>query len=204
MPTFLHVGCGHKRKQNTVAGFNNADWQEIRLDIDSSMRPDIVGSILDMADVASASVDAVYSSHNIEHVYPHEVPLALSEFFRVLKPAGFLLLTCPDLQSIAKLIADDKLTEAAYNSPAGPISPIDMVYGHRPQLAAGNFYMAHKCGFTLKVLMATLNAARFASVAGKRREAEFFDLWVVASKTELGEEKIRKLAADFFPTRSVG
>ena len=44
-----------------------------------------------------ASVDAVFSSHNIEHLYPHEVPLALKEFMRVLKPDGFVLMTCPDL-----------------------------------------------------------------------------------------------------------
>jgi predicted SAM-dependent methyltransferase len=39
-----------------------------------------------MSALATGSVDAVVSSHNMEHLYPHEVPLALAEFVRVLKP----------------------------------------------------------------------------------------------------------------------
>lgn len=142
MKTFLHVGCGPKRKDQTTRGFNSPDWQELRLDIDQSVAPDIVGTMTDMSAVASKSVDAVYSSHNIEHLYPHEVPVALAEFLRVLKPNGFFVVTCPDLQSVCKLIADDKLTEAAYTSPAGPIAPLDILYGHRPAMARGNLYMA--------------------------------------------------------------
>jgi len=84
MKTFLHVGCGPIKK-NLVKGFSNDVWSEIRLDIDEKVRPDIIGSILDMHSVESGSVDAVYSSHNIEHVFPHEVPIALKEFHRVLK-----------------------------------------------------------------------------------------------------------------------
>ena len=29
--------------------------------------------------IADGEFDAVYSSHNVEHLYPHEVPLALRE-----------------------------------------------------------------------------------------------------------------------------
>lgn len=89
-----------------------------------------------MADVASESVEALFSSHNIEHLYPHEVPVALAEFKRVLKADGFVVITCPDLQSICALVAEDKLTEAAYVSPAGPIAPIDMLYGLRSSMLA--------------------------------------------------------------------
>ena len=62
------------------------------------VNPDIVGTLLDMSQVQTASVDAVYSSHNIEHVYPHEVPIVLKEFYRVLKDDGIVVLECPDLQ----------------------------------------------------------------------------------------------------------
>lgn len=152
-----------------------------------------------MSAVADASVDAVFSSHNIEHLYPHEVPLALAEFKRALKPDGFAVITCPDLQSVCVLIAEDKLTEAAYTSPAGPIAPLDILYGHRPQLAAGNLYMAHRCGFTLKVLIGTLQAAGFAAVAGKRREHPCYDLWALASMGPMTEDALRQLAAAHFP-----
>lgn len=202
MPDFLHVGCGKKNKSQTTAGFNAPQWNELRLDIDAAVRPDIVGTMTDMAAVADASVDAVYSSHNIEHLYPHEVPVALGEFLRVLKPQGFLVITCPDLQSVARLIADDKLTDAAYSSSAGPIAPIDILYGHRPQLARGNLYMAHRCGFTQKVLIKTLQAGRFKGVAAKARGAPFFDLWAVASKGPRSDPEMRELAALHFPNQA--
>lgn len=197
--TFLHVGCGPKHKNQTTKAFNTDAWQELRLDIDESVKPDIVGTMLDMSAVEDASVDAVFSSHNIEHLYPHEVPKALAEFRRVLKPEGFLVITCPDLQSVAALIAEDKLTEAAYTAPAGPITPIDILYGHRPQLAAGNLYMAHRCGFTKRVLMATLQQAGFSTIAAKCRLAPYFDIWAVAFCQETDEAITRQLAASHFP-----
>jgi SAM-dependent methyltransferase len=200
MNTFLHVGCGTKYKNQTTTGFNSPEWTELRFDIDQSVSPDIVGTMLDMSAVTSSSVDAIYSSHNIEHLYPYQVPLALNEFLRVLKPDGFLVLTCPDLQSVCALIAENKLTEEAYNAPCGPIAPLDILYGYRPSLAQGNHYMAHKCGFTLNVLIGTLKEFGFAVVAGKARGRKpYFDLWVVASKSTMTEEAIISIANQHFP-----
>jgi len=196
--TFLHVGCGSAYKDRTTKGFNSIDWNELRLDIDEKANPDIVGTMLDMSAVADASVDAVFSSHNIEHLYPHEVPAALAEFRRVLKESGFVIIACPDLQSVCALIAEDKLTEPAYTSPSGPIAPLDILYGHRPSMAQGNLYMAHRCGFTQKVLAATLRASGFASI-GSMRRASFFDLFAVATKTTISEPDLRALAAAHFP-----
>ena len=34
MPTFLHIGCGPKRKPQTTRGFNTDAWTELRFDID--------------------------------------------------------------------------------------------------------------------------------------------------------------------------
>ena len=199
MKIFLHVGCGPKRKDRTTAGF--ADWNELRFDIDESVQPDLVGTMTDMSSVSTESVDAVFSSHNIEHLYPHEVPVALSEFLRVLKPDGFAVITCPDLQAVCALVAEDKLTEPAYTSPAGPIAPLDILYGHRPPMARGNLYMAHRCGFTEKVLCGTLQASGFKSVASKKRGTPYFDLWALATKADLNEEELRLLAKTHFTPR---
>lgn len=198
MKTFLHVGCGPKRKDQTTSAFNSPIWAELRLDIDDSVKPDLVGTMTDMSAVADASVDAVFSSHNIEHLYPHEVPQALAEFLRVLKPDGFAVITCPDLQSVCALIAEDKLTEPAYTSPAGQIAPLDILYGHRPPMARGNLYMAHRCGFTQKVLTGTLQAAGFATVAAKRRGHPYYDLWALGTSTALPESELRALAQAHF------
>lgn len=198
MNTFLHVGCGPKFKDQTTPGFNQAGWEERRLDIDASVRPDVVGTMTDMSAVDNASVQAIFSSHNIEHLYPHEVPVALAEFLRVLADDGFAVITCPDLRSVCALVADDKLTDPAYVSPAGPIAPLDILYGHRPPMARGNLYMAHRCGFTQKVLSGTLQAAGFRSVAAMARPLHF-DLWALATKSETPEAALRELAAQHFP-----
>lgn len=199
MQTFLHVGCGPKYKNQTTRGFNQSHWLEKRLDIDESAKPDVIGTMTHMPAVESVSMDAIFSSHNIEHLYPHEVPQALGEFLRVLKDDGFLVVTCPDLQSVCALVAQDQLTEPAYQSPAGPIAPLDILYGHRPAMALGNLYMAHRCGFTQKVLVATLQAAGFKTVASTCRP-KHFDLWALASKSARTDEQLRALAAEHFPT----
>ena len=198
MKTFLHVGCGPKQKDRTTRGFNTSNWKELRFDIDEAVQPDLVGTMTDMSSVASGSVDAVFSSHNIEHLYPHDVPVALAEFLRVLKPDGFAVITCPDLQSVCALIAEDKLTEPAYTSPAGPIAPLDILYGHRPAMARGTLYMAHRCGFTQKVLTGTLQAAGFAAVAAKRRGHPYYDLWALGTASALPEPELRELAQAHF------
>jgi ubiquinone/menaquinone biosynthesis C-methylase UbiE len=198
MKTFLHVGCGPKHKDQTTQAFNSQDWKELRLDIDESVSPDIVGTMTDMSAVKDVSVDAIFSSHNIEHLYPHEVTMALAEFKRVLKPKGFAIITCPDLQSVCKLVAEDKLTESAYISPAGPIAPLDILYGLRTATAKGNLYMAHRCGFTKKVLTGTLQGAGFSMVAAKQRSFAF-DLWALATVSPMEENEVIALAQTHFP-----
>jgi ubiquinone/menaquinone biosynthesis C-methylase UbiE len=171
----LHVGCGIRRPGQLAGPFENADWTEVRLDIDSAVNPDIVGDIRDMAGVSDDSYDAVWSSHNIEHLYAHEVPLAMREFYRVLKPGGYLLLTCPDLQSVCALIAAGKIDSPAYTVQSGPIMPTDIIYGFGKALERGDVFMQHKTGFTRKTMVALISDAGFERaecVAGAK-----FDLW---------------------------
>jgi protein O-GlcNAc transferase len=115
-----------------------------------------------------------------------------------LKPDGFLVVTCPDLQTVCALVAEDKLNDILYQSPAGPITPLDVLYGHGAALQAGHLYMAHRCGFTLKTLTAALQAAGFKTIAGRRRTLGL-DLWLLATKSPMGEEKIRELAGKMLP-----
>ncbi|GAB4405664.1 MAG: hypothetical protein OHK0048_25550 [Rhodoferax sp.] len=96
------------------------------------------------------------------------------------------------------MVAEGKLLEPAYVAPAGPIAPLDILYGHRPAMAKGNLFMAHRCGFTQKVLTDTLQAAGFKMIAAKSRPAAF-DLWAVASKSARSEAEMRALAAEHFP-----
>jgi hypothetical protein len=198
---FLHVGCGLKHKNQTTIGFNTEQWDEIRLDLDPKVKPDIVGSMVNMPNLKDQSVEAIFSSHNIEHLYPHEVPLALAEFKRVLKADGYVVLICPDLQSVCAAIADDKLTDPLYTSPAGPVAPVDIVFGYRPAIAAGNTFMAHRCGFTQKVLVGQFQAAGFLSIAALRRHHPFYDIWVLAALAQLPEDQIKELVNQHMPVQ---
>lgn len=192
----LHLACGFADRHRTVKGFLSDEWRELRLDADADVMPDIVGSMTDLSAIANHSVDAIYSSHGIEHLYWHEVPLALAEWYRVLQPEGFVVITCPDLQAAAQLIAEDRVFETAYDSAAGAITPFDIVFSYRPFVEINPRWMAHHCGFTLSTLRNVLRDAGFASITGFRR-ADGFDLWVLASKSVRSEQTMSALATDY-------
>jgi predicted SAM-dependent methyltransferase len=179
----LNVGCGYPLRQRLHPHFQGAEWRELRLDIDPAVAPDILCSMTEMTPVASESVDAIWSSHNLEHLHRHEVPVALAEFCRVLKPLGFLLVTLPDLQQVAELVVADRLEHEGYMSPSGPVTPLDIIYGHTPSLARGHRYMAHKTGFTARTLGKLLFEAGFVDI--RLRRGTSFDLWATAFKPPL-------------------
>ena len=200
MKTFLHVGCGHYTKSQ-APGFNNDNWKEIRFDIDKNVNPDIEGTLTDMSLVKTGSVDAVHSSYNIDHLYPHEVPVALKEFHRVLYDDGIVFIRCPDLQTVCEAVVQDKLLEPHYETPAGDkISPIDILFGNRQEIASGNEYMTKKCGFTYSVLDRIFSEAGFKARYGGRIPFNGGELALVAFKKKKSEEEIKKIANPFFPS----
>ena len=177
----LHVGCGPPVADNLHDRFRSPDWRELRLDIDPQMRPDIVADIVDMPSVPSTSVDALWSSHNIEHVFAHQVPLVFAEFLRVLRPGGLALITTPDLQRAAERIASGRLEDPLYVADAGPVTPLDMVYGHAREISRGFEFMAHRTGFTARSLERRLADAGFADLRVRREPADRA-LWAEARR----------------------
>ena len=196
--TVLHVGCGGYAREKLHPAFREPHWCETRLDIDPGAAPDIVASITDMHPVADHSVDAVFSSHNLEHLYPHEVPAALAEFRRVLRPDGCALLTMPDVQAVAECIIARGLTETAYMSGLGPITPMDMLYGFGPAMVQGNLFMAHRGGFTGASLLASLSSAGFGFSIVQRQPAAFC-LWAIAFATQPGTHALEETKARMLP-----
>lgn len=178
--TLLHVGCGRANPEKLPPDFRRPEWREVRFDIDPDVTPDIIGTMTDMSAVATGSMDALFSSHNVEHLYAHEVPVAFAEFLRVLKPGGVAIVTCPDLQSIGQLLAEGKLEQPAYTAPAGPIMPLDILYGYGRSIARGNHFMAHRTGYTNRTLGEKLVAAGFQTVTVKKGDC--FDIWAQAKK----------------------
>jgi SAM-dependent methyltransferase len=180
----LHVGCGPPYENNLHDRFRDPEWRELRLDIDPTQQPDVVGNMVDMGDVVpSQSVDAVWSSHNVEHVFAHEVPQVFGEFLRVLRPGGFLLVTTPDLQRAAERIASGRLEDPLYEADAGPVTPLDMVYGHGREISRGFHYMAHRTGYTARTLERKLRDAGFVDVRVRREPADLA-LWAEARRPD--------------------
>ena len=194
----LHVGCGVACRSKLPPVFQGADWREIRLDIDPGVHPDLIASTTDMGVVPDEAVDAVYSSHNVEHLYPHEVPLALGEMRRVLKETGLAVVKLPDLQQVAQHIAEGRLEDPLYLSSMGEIAPLDVLYGHRSSLADGNLFMAHRTGFTGATLGLALVRAGFAAVL-MHRDLSAFCLTAVAFRNAPNAERVAQAQAQLLP-----
>jgi SAM-dependent methyltransferase len=198
--TVLHVGCGAYARSKLHTEFLDGSWQEVRLDINPDVGPDIVATIADMRPVLDESHDAIYSAHNLEHLYPHEVPLALREFRRVLRPDGFALIVLPDLQAVAQLVSDGQLIEPAYLSPMGPVAPLDILYGFRPLLAQGNVFMAHHTGFIGRSLSAALLEAGFAATL-VQRHPDSLSLWALGFRELQTQEQFLSAQQRFLPLK---
>ena len=201
--TFLHIGCGNNRKSDTTPGFNNDFWIEQRVDINPDVSPDIVADMLDMSMIPPGSIDAVFSSHNIEHLYAYQVNTALNEFNRVINKTGYLVLTCPNIKALGRILTEDQPLETLYESKSGPVAAIDILYGFRPSLALGNHHMAHRCGFTKSILIACLKEAAFKSIACFDRESPYFDIWTIATKNQVEKVELEKLARAHFPVANL-
>jgi predicted SAM-dependent methyltransferase len=186
----LNAGSGPRsiRKLKTI--FDPAGWQEVRIDLDPSVKPDVVGSMIDMhVHFDTQTFDAIWSSHSLEHLHSHEIPVALAEFRRVLKDDGFAIITCPDLETVMAHFLEHGSDHVVYQSAAGPITPLDMMFGHSRSIASGHVHMAHRSGLTSERLGKLLLQAGFAEAVTKRQD---FDLWALALTERADRQAIER------------
>jgi SAM-dependent methyltransferase len=140
------------------------DWQAqgytvIRLDIEPRNEPDICASMTSLGDIGP--YDVVCCSHALEHLYPHEVFLALSEFRRVLKPDGVVVIVVPDLEDVRPT------EEVLLEYPGWKISGLHLYYGDPSQISEFP-HMAHHSGFVQATLRGALQAAGFEKIRTER------------------------------------
>jgi len=198
MPRWLNVGCGAQGSGLHPPGLlAPAGWTEVRLDADPAVQPDILAPAHDLSALEDGCMDAVFSSHCIEHLYLDQAVPALREWRRVLRPDGFLLLVCPDLQAAAEMVAQDCLFDVAY---AG-IRPYDIIFSHQGLVAQGraqgHSFMEHKSGYTLTTLCALVNQAGYPVHAAMRLRPRF-ELWLLASNVMRSEPQMRELVHRHF------
>lgn len=194
IPAVLHLGCGAVAQAKLPPVFRAGDWRTIRVDTDPDVHPDFVAGLTDLHGISDGLADAVYSSTAIEKLPSHEALAALREMHRVLKPHGFALICLPDLQEVARYICAGKLEEPLYMSPAGPVAPLDILYGHRPAMAADAGFEPPRTGFTSATIAAALISAGFAASVLQRDPAAF-RMTAIGFRGPLDREHMAKVQA---------
>lgn len=181
LPSVLNVGGGSKAIAIPPL---YAGWNQVLLDIKARQGVDLVCDARRLGELAGSRYDAVYCSHNLEHYYRHEVPQVLAGFGHVLKDDGFCEVRVPDMLAAFEhaLAAGDDLEATLYESEAGPVSTLDVIYGFGQEIRqSGEPYYAHKTGFTALTLERTLRNAGFAETFVLRHPG--YELRALALKT---------------------
>lgn len=86
----LNLGCGQNKIKGTV-----------NIDVEESVKPDIVCDFRKTLPFPDGAVDSVYLFHVIEHIEEVYHPIILSEIWRVLGIGGRLFISYPEFRRCA-------------------------------------------------------------------------------------------------------
>ncbi|KAG7381191.1 hypothetical protein PHYPSEUDO_006316 [Phytophthora pseudosyringae] len=143
-PIRLHIG-GH---------VHSPDWWIV--DANDGDIVDFVMYISNLYAFPDGSVDTIYSSHVLEHCthgFGHELERTLSEWHRVLRPGGQLLVSVPNLFALATLFINESIPHQHR------VWIMTVMYGGQIDQ-----YDLHKVGFDEAILVAYLTQAGFCDV----------------------------------------
>lgn len=135
----LDIGSGPWPKQDYLA----VDPHEPEARVDARCE------MWDLAPFGDGSVDAIWSSHALEHVPKAQVAPTLAEWHRVLRVGGLLQLEVPDLIWVCHNFLRNPKTD--WN--------LDTIFG--AQTRDGEF---HQTGFTTEILTEYLISAGFTLI----------------------------------------
>lgn len=100
----LHLGCGDRLLKST----EEVRWVNIDLvrpaNADYSINPDFEVGDITKVEYVDNSIDSIYCCHALDHLSRNkEVDMALSEWYRVLKPGGILRVAVSDFDKVVKM-----------------------------------------------------------------------------------------------------
>lgn len=123
------------------------------------------------------SADAIAAIHVIEHFYNWVVPNLLSEWKRVLKPGGRLILELPSMEKVFQQIQNALNTKT-------PISPTFSWFPLWGEQRPGDPNSVHKWGYTFQMVTELLSARGFENIALEKPRYHFInrDMRVVCNK----------------------
>lgn len=97
----LDIGCGNAKPFQHFIGLDNLEDNRL---YGHNIRPDIpIINGNNLFFFSNESMDFVFSSHLLEHFNYEEVPKVLSEWFRLVKISGYLVLYLPDEDEYPKV-----------------------------------------------------------------------------------------------------
>jgi predicted SAM-dependent methyltransferase len=140
----LNLGSG----TTPIPGFVNIDALE------DAPGVDVVADISARLPFDDGAADLIYASHVLEHFPTDEIPGLLTEWRRVLRPGGALLIAVPDLQVVASIMME---RSGWFTPPHGPW--LGVIYGGQKDQ-----YDFHKTGFTGPWLTHLLREAGFGEI----------------------------------------
>lgn len=159
----LNVGCGSSTKKDTHYLIKGDEWEHVRVDIDPAVNPDVIDDSSKLTMFPTMSVDAIFSSHNLEHLHVEEAKLALAVYYDRLKVDGICIIIVPSFETACRFIAEGKGNAVVYESPAGPIRALDMIFGYS-LYTRDNVYQRHLWGYTTESLAELFTETGFKGV----------------------------------------
>lgn len=142
----LNIGCGSRRLPGYVG-----------VDAVAREAADIVANA-DALPMGDGCADEVMAIHLVEHFYEWELPAVFSEWARVLRPGGLLVLELPDLRRCAR-----NIVEGAVERKPGQLT----LWGIFGDPTTKDPFMMHKSGWWFSRLEPVVRAAGFGAIVEK-------------------------------------
>jgi predicted SAM-dependent methyltransferase len=120
----------------------------LTVDIDESMKPDILADITKKLDLADGAAEEIVASHVLEHIDWPDSFTALSEFSRVLQVGGVLKIAIPDMTALVRMMMSGDCS----------FHVVGLIYGCGGRTSR---FEQHRYGFTAGMMIDILDILGF-------------------------------------------